>query len=485
MEFYIYDITLLILFSLGVGFFLYKNRRKLNREMKIIYFYRTKVGLKLIDYIGGKYKKSLHVLKYFAIVISYILMAGILFLIGRTVYLYIRYPKEVLEIVKAPPIAPVIPYFPKLFGMESFFPPFYFIYFILALSIVAIVHEFSHGIFAKLYNLRIKSTGILFLGPILGAFVEQDEKQMNKLSKIGQMSILSAGVFANIIASIVFLLFWIGIFYATFIPSGAMFNTYFVNNVSIDSINAIGGIPVNNLNNQEIIKLIEENNLTSDLILEDGNVSVIFTKIIADEKNYFIPSDDLKKQLQNKQDSIFLYEDLPAINAGLKGTIKEIDGNEIIYYNEVGEILKNYNIGDEMNIKTEFEGNLLSYNIILEESPINPEKPMIGIGNIDTRENIADKLAFFKDPFTEYKTRHESLLFLYYLIFWIFFINLLVAFFNMLPVSILDGGRFFYLTVWKITKREKIAKIVYNWTGRIILFMFILMMLRWFFGIIG
>ena len=62
---------------------------------------------------------------------------------GQTLSIYILHP-EITKIIKAPPIAPLIPYFPKLFGMESFFPPFYFTYFIVALAIVAVVHELSH-----------------------------------------------------------------------------------------------------------------------------------------------------------------------------------------------------------------------------------------------------------------------------------------------------------------------------------------------------
>ena len=47
---------------------------------------------------------------------------------------------------------------------------------ISALAIVAIPHEFAHGIFARLNNLRVKSSGFALFGPILAAFVEPDEK---------------------------------------------------------------------------------------------------------------------------------------------------------------------------------------------------------------------------------------------------------------------------------------------------------------------
>ncbi len=73
---------------------------------------------------------------------------------------------------------------------------------IIAIFIIAVVHEFSHGIVAKAHNLEVKNTGIVFFGPILGAFVEPDENKMRKQGDITQYSILAAGSFANIILAI-------------------------------------------------------------------------------------------------------------------------------------------------------------------------------------------------------------------------------------------------------------------------------------------
>ena len=63
-------------------------------------------------------------------------------------------------------------------------------------------------------------------------------------------------------------------------------------------------------------------------------------------------------------------------------------------------------------------------------------------------------------------------------------INFLVALFNMLPLGILDGGRFFYLTIEKFNKKEKTAMIIFNIIRRFIIFLFILMMVIWLFRII-
>ena len=115
MVFFIYDLTFLVLFTLFVVLFLYKTRKKLKRELGIAFLYKTQTGVKFIDYVGTHYKRFLSALKYVIIVIGYFLMMGILLLIVRSVYIYVRFPTLVTDIIKAPPIAPVIPYFPTLY----------------------------------------------------------------------------------------------------------------------------------------------------------------------------------------------------------------------------------------------------------------------------------------------------------------------------------------------------------------------------------
>ena len=52
----------------------------------------------------------------------------------------------------------------------------------------------------------------------------------------------------------------------------------------------------------------------------------------------------------------------------------------------------------------------------------------------------------------------DSGIFIYDLLWWLIIISISVALVNMLPVGIFDGGRFFYITVLAMTKKEKVAK---------------------------
>ncbi|MEK6846831.1 MAG: site-2 protease family protein, partial [Nanoarchaeota archaeon] len=65
------------------------------------------------------------------------------------------------------------------------------------------------------------------------------------------------------------------------------------------------------------------------------------------------------------------------------------------------------------------------------------------------------------------------------LLWWIVMINVLVALMNMLPVAILDGGRFFYLTIAGITKSDEWGKKIYSWMTWFILILISVMMAKW------
>ncbi len=156
MAFIVYDVILLILFAVFVSIFLYLGRKNLKRE-GLLFLYKAKWGIKLINYTGNKYKTALKFLSYISIGLGYILMAGIIYLFGKLVYIYTTLP-HLVKTVKVPPVMPLIPYVDKLVpGL----PEFYFTYWIIILAIIAITHEFAHGIFAAYNKIKIKSRNFL------------------------------------------------------------------------------------------------------------------------------------------------------------------------------------------------------------------------------------------------------------------------------------------------------------------------------------
>src|SRR3972149_1634606 len=140
MSFLLYDILFLILFTLFVVIFLYKRKHNLKRE-GLLYLYRTKVGLRFIEWATNKYGKILKKLQYLVVISGYMLMFFGLWFIIKVVYVYLTSP-YIAKALKVPVIMPLIPYLPSIFKID-FLPPFYFTYWIIIIAIIAVPHEFA------------------------------------------------------------------------------------------------------------------------------------------------------------------------------------------------------------------------------------------------------------------------------------------------------------------------------------------------------
>ncbi len=90
-------------------------------------------------------------------------------------------------------------------GINPFIPVGYGIF---ALAVAIVVHEFSHGILARLAKVKLQSLGILLLIVPMGAFVEPDEDELKKVDKRSRGRMFAAGPAVNIlVATITALLF--------------------------------------------------------------------------------------------------------------------------------------------------------------------------------------------------------------------------------------------------------------------------------------
>ncbi|UCG89688.1 MAG: site-2 protease family protein [Candidatus Heimdallarchaeota archaeon] len=103
-------------------------------------------------------------------------------------------------------------------------------YFIVAIMIGAIAHEFAHGIAARVEDVDLKSTGIFIFLVLFGAFVEPDDEILAQKSRRSKVRIMAAGALANmVVAGIVILILIIPIGFPLLItplyhsePNGAL-----------------------------------------------------------------------------------------------------------------------------------------------------------------------------------------------------------------------------------------------------------------------
>ncbi|MBT3814645.1 site-2 protease family protein [Candidatus Woesearchaeota archaeon] len=192
---FIWKYKFIFLFYLLVVLLLYVKRKKLDFQAKVIVLYRMKFGLRFIEKFANKFREPTILLGYIGVGAGYV---GLIFIS----YVLI---KNLVDLVISPAavsgVSLVLPgvNIPGL-GVLPFW------YWVIAIFLIALVHEFSHGIVARAHKIDVKNTGIVFLGPIIGAFVEPNEKQLRKQSDIKQYSVLAAGSFSNILLAIVALL---------------------------------------------------------------------------------------------------------------------------------------------------------------------------------------------------------------------------------------------------------------------------------------
>ena len=88
-------------------------------------------------------------------------------------------------------------------GVTSFVP---FWWPALALIVAIVIHEYSHGIQARAHGMRLRSFGLLQLGPLpIGAFAEPEEKEMERAPRRDRLRLFAAGPSINIFVTYVVL----------------------------------------------------------------------------------------------------------------------------------------------------------------------------------------------------------------------------------------------------------------------------------------
>ncbi|MBT4022988.1 site-2 protease family protein [archaeon] len=181
-----------LLFYSAIMLIIYLNKEKLTQE-GIAFLLRTKLGLNLMDKISSKHRKFVKFIGYIAIVFAYL---------GFFVFLYLLYPMvrdTLLGTNDLPGAGPAVPGF-EIAGTGIKIP---LIIGWIALLVIMIVHEFSHGVVARAHKQKVRSSGVGVVGPFPVAFVELDEETIAKQPHKIQHSIFAAGPFSNILLFLV------------------------------------------------------------------------------------------------------------------------------------------------------------------------------------------------------------------------------------------------------------------------------------------
>ncbi|AEH25225.1 site-2 protease family protein [Pyrococcus yayanosii] len=165
--------------------------------------WRTRRFLDFIDRVGTSHARFWKAYGTLGVVVGFV---GMIYVFYTLLTLAIKILRPKAEAM--PGVVPVIPgvTIPLWYGL-------------IALAVVMVVHELSHGFVARAEGLRLKSVGFILLFVIPGAFVEPDEEALNKAPLGSKLRVYAAGSMANILVAFLAALLMNAVALA-FIPTG-------------------------------------------------------------------------------------------------------------------------------------------------------------------------------------------------------------------------------------------------------------------------
>lgn len=272
----------------------------------------------------------------------------------------------------------------------------------IALVCAVVIHEGAHGIAARNLGFKVKSSGLLFfLFLPLGAFVDVDEKQIEKSKPKRAIRVMAAGVGGNIVVAVACLI-------GLIVIVGGL--TPVIDGVYISTVEEgfpaeIAGlqpndvfVSINNItiSNNEDLHAILEDKMPGDII----DVTVVRGEMWMDEFSTSI-------NLTEFEDRAFM----------------GISSGDLVYEEILG-----------------FYQTLTPQTISLYLVP-----PSLAPGIVPYSESLS---SFYTHGLGDLWSTISNML------FWLWFVNINLAIINALPIYPLDGGRVFNITLKSVLQQR-------------------------------
>ncbi len=378
---------------------------------------RTKKGRSFLKKLASV-KRFWHSFGNFGILFCFLMMFLVVALLIFNTWAVLGFTAEQKQALPGIEYALVIP------GLNPILPLEYIVYILLALIIAVIVHEFSHGILTIAGNLKVKSLGILYLIIPLGAFCEPDEEELRKTKTSNRMRVYAAGPTSNFVVVLVSLLLF------SFVLMPAVSNAAdgvgiiaIADDAPADDIGMKTGMILTHLNDSKIdsiydfVVVMNSTRANQTINVSYASGKQIFTKAVVLSDKY----EEYSIRFPNQN------------NVSYKG--KGYLGVGLNPYIDFLPILKNP-FGD-------FPNNLLLFYIV----------PLLGL------EGYNPIFAPFTNSYVVSgplgAIPQEIFWGIVNALYWIFWLNLAVALFNVLPMIPLDGGFLFSDGIGSILKKVK------------------------------
>lgn len=330
-----------------IAFLLFLDRKRLEIKGFII-LRRTRKFNKFVEKFSVKHSK----------IFNFLGIVSIIFAIGSVAF-FIYF--SVMELIKPSmptnqaPIRLVLPALPGVCDSGFVFcvPP---IFWLLIIPIVVISHELMHAALSLANKIKIKSMGYAFLLVLPAFFVEIDENNLKKASKLAKLKIYAAGSFGNLLVAAISILI-VFLLQNLFYPAGIMFDVmnntpaYYANLSGV--IIKINDIPIRTLEdlknvskdfkpNQTIV-VETTNGIYKITLSENATIGIIIKGVELKSKNELIEKN--KELIFSLRDffvwlfiisfGIGLFNLLPIkfLDGGLffEELLKDVRGGKVIY----------------------------------------------------------------------------------------------------------------------------------------------------------
>ena len=188
-------LVLLILLIIYIPLYIYVRKSEKAHDKGFVPYgptimIKTSWGLKLMDRMA-RYKKFWNFMGAVSLIVSAILTVAIVsILVIDLLLLPSMFGKTNMGIEYALAIPGLNPMLPIVYG-------------IIGLVFAMVIHEMAHGIQSRANDIKVNSSGILYGVVPLGAFVEPDEEETEKASRKARMHVYAAGITTNTFAALI------------------------------------------------------------------------------------------------------------------------------------------------------------------------------------------------------------------------------------------------------------------------------------------
>lgn len=312
-------------------------------------------------------------------------------------------------------------------GLNEFVPSTFAVWFAFILTLV--VHEFGHAILCRVEKIKISCMGLLLLIIPIGAFVEPDEKEVQKATSGAKLRMYGAGIMNNIVIGLLcFGLMIVCIGFVTPTSEPVVAGVY-------------QGFPAANAGMQTPSTIFSING-------ERTPTSIAVSEILQKTE----PGDEITLSVQDQSGVIHAYFLTLAAWPAELGSDLTSGFMGVYYHNGDAVIQAAQNLFSPIGIL---------YLLVL---PFNQDASaeQLRILGFDS-----PNLEYYEAPFPGFWQ-------IIHIFFWLGFISLAVGLFNALPMAPLDGGLIFREGIEKVLSRfgkEQYASGLYSAMTSMILFM--------------